>query len=127
MPSQRVKDALPREIIERIKASSQKSRTIAIIEPVHPSNSSSNQNAKNGQKCAESSNNNFNSMTASKNGGHLNAVGNSFSQSSNIVSAVPKPSIISKSHVIQPQQHHTRFAEAASSLNKSKHLRLFSR
>merc|ERR1711971_730195 len=48
-----------------------------------------------------------------------------FAQSSNIVTA-PKPSIISKSHVIQPQQHHTRFAEAASSLNKSKHLRLFS-
>ena len=36
-----------------------------------------------------------------------------------------KPAIISKSHVIQPQ-HHTRFAEAASSLNKSKHLRLIS-
>ena len=38
VPSQRIRDALPREIIERIKASSQKSRTIAIIEPVHPNN-----------------------------------------------------------------------------------------
>lgn len=37
-----------------------------------------------------------------------------------------KPSIISKSHVVQPQHHTTRFAEAANSLNKTKHLRLIS-
>ena len=34
VPSQRIKDVLPKEIIERIRKSSQKSRTIAIIEPV---------------------------------------------------------------------------------------------
>lgn len=82
VPSQRIKEALPREIIERIKASSQKSRTIAIIEPV-----TNNPEIKKEK--------------------------------------TEKPAIISKSHVIQPQ-HHTRFAEAASSLNKSKHLRLIS-
>ena len=37
MPSQRIKDALPKEIVDRIKASSQRSRTIAIIEPVNRS------------------------------------------------------------------------------------------
>ena len=83
VPSQRIKEALPREIIERIKASSQKSRTIAIIEPVT-----------------------HNPAEVKK-------------------EKTEKPAIISKSHVIQPQ-HHTRFAEAASSLNKSKHLRLIS-
>ena len=83
VPSQRIKEALPREIIERIKASSQKSRTIAIIEPVTHNPEVKKEKAEN------------------------------------------KPAIISKSHVIQPQ-HHTRFAEAASSLNKSKHLRLIS-
>ena len=34
VPSHRIKDALPREVIEKIKSSSVKSRTIAIIEPV---------------------------------------------------------------------------------------------
>merc|ERR1719433_1569837 len=34
VPSRRIKDVLPKEIIERIRKSSQKSRTIAIIEPV---------------------------------------------------------------------------------------------
>lgn len=82
VPSQRIKEALPREIIERIKASSQKSRTIAIIEPVTNNPEIKKEKTEN-------------------------------------------PAIISKSHVIQPQ-HHTRFAEAASSLNKSKHLRLIS-
>lgn len=93
VPSQRIKDALPREIIERIKASSQKSRTIAIIEPVHKSESDSVSTQQQSSRCTATSN---------------------------------KPSIISKSHVIQPQQHHTRFQEAANSLNKTKHLRLIS-
>ncbi|TRY76234.1 hypothetical protein TCAL_09224 [Tigriopus californicus] len=35
--SQRIKDALPREIVDKIKASSQRSKTIAIIEPVQKS------------------------------------------------------------------------------------------
>ena len=35
VPSRRIKHALPREVIEKIKSSSQKARTIAIIEPVH--------------------------------------------------------------------------------------------
>ena len=34
VPSHRIKDALPREVIDKIKSSSVKSRTIAIIEPV---------------------------------------------------------------------------------------------
>ena len=34
VPSHRIKDALPREVIEKIKSSSVKSRAIAIIEPV---------------------------------------------------------------------------------------------
>lgn len=41
MPSQRIKDALPKEIVDRIKASSQRSRTIAIIEPVNRSEENS--------------------------------------------------------------------------------------
>lgn len=42
--SQRIKDALPREIVDKIKASSQRSKTIAIIEPVQ----------KNKDSCASS-------------------------------------------------------------------------
>ena len=35
VPSQKIKDALPKEIIESIRASSVHSRTIAIVEPVN--------------------------------------------------------------------------------------------
>jgi hypothetical protein len=113
VPSQRIKDALPREIIERIKASSQKSRTIAIIEPVHHSTPS------NGLKPGSSSVNKSENIHGSKSNLAANC------------SNSKMPTILSKSHVIQPQhgqpqQHHTRFAEAATSLNKSKHLRLIS-
>ena len=90
---------------------------------------------------SESSAGNFNCFTDQKteirNQNQKNNFGNNLNQNhslhsnsvatSHIVQAASKPSIISRSHVIQPQQHHTRFAEAASSLNKSKHLRLFSR
>lgn len=137
VPSQRIRDALPREIIERIKASSQKSRTIAIIEPVHPNNSNSSDNNATGPKSESTANFNcFEQKTEIRNQNQKNNFGNNLNQNhshsnsaatSHIVQAASKPSIISRSHVIQPQQHHTRFAEAASSLNKSKHLRLFSR
>ena len=106
--------------------------------PYHNSNSSDS-NAT-GPK-SESSAGNFNCFTEQKPeirnqnqknnfGNNLNQNHNSHSNSaatSHIVQAASKPSIISRSHVIQPQQHHTRFAEAANSLNKSKHMRLFSR
>lgn len=46
--SKRIKDALPREIIEKIKASSQKSKTIAIIEPVQKKNNKGQQNSGGG-------------------------------------------------------------------------------
>ena len=72
VPSQRVKDVLPKEIIERIKKSSQKSRTIAIIEPVQHESKTNDANNK----------------------------------------QISKPSIISKSHIIQPPT--TRFQEAAN-------------
>merc|ERR1712141_909437 len=86
VPSQRIKDVLPKEIIERIRKSSQKSRTIAIIEPVQ--HDSPKPNDANSNK------------------------------------PITKPSIITKSHIIQPPT--TRFQEAANSLNKTKHLRLLS-
>ena len=106
--------------------------------PYHNSNSSDS-NAT-GPK-SESSAGNFNCFTEQKpeirNQNQKNNFGNNLNQnhnshsnsaaSSHIVQAASKPSIISRSHVIQPQQHHTRFAEAANSLNKSKHMRLFSR
>ena len=107
--------------------------------PYHNSNSSDS-NAT-GPK-SESSAGNFNCFTEQKPeirnqnqknqnfGNNLNQNHNSHLNSaatSHIVQAASKPSIISRSHVIQPQQHHTRFAEAANSLNKSKHMRLFSR
>lgn len=106
VPSQRIKDAIPREIIERIKASSQKSRTIAIIEPV---------NNKPDSKAQTASSNSVASSNIQVQVGNM----------------INKPSIISKSHVIQPASapaaaRHTRFAEAANSLHKTKTLRLIS-
>ena len=106
--------------------------------PYHNSNSSDS-NAT-GPK-SEPSTGNFNCFTEQKpeirNQNQKNNFGNNLNQNSHshsnsaatshIVQAASKPSIISRSHVIQPQQHHTRFAEAANSLNKSKHMRLFSR
>ena len=106
--------------------------------PYHNSNSSDS-NAT-GPK-SEPSAGNFNCFTEQKpeirNQNQKNNFGNNLNQNHNshlnsaatshIVQAASKPSIISRSHVIQPQQHHTRFAEAANSLNKSKHMRLFSR
>ena len=103
-------------------------------------NSNSSDSNATGPK-SESSAGNFNCFTEQKPeirhqnqknnfGNNLNQNHNSHSNSaatSHIVQAASKPSIISRSHVIQPQQHHTRFAEAANSLNKSKHMRLFSR
>ena len=108
--------------------------------PYYNNSNSSDSNAT-GPK-SESSTGNFNCFTEQKPeirnqnqknqnfGNNLNQNHNSHLNSaatSHIVQAASKPSIISRSHVIQPQQHHTRFAEAANSLNKSKHMRLFSR
>ena len=42
VPSRRIKDALPMEVIDKIKSSSRRTRTIAIIEPVHQANGKTN-------------------------------------------------------------------------------------
>lgn len=42
--SQRIKESLPKEIVEKIKASSQKSKTIAIIEPINRNNKKADSN-----------------------------------------------------------------------------------
>eukprot|EP00096_Caligus_rogercresseyi_P002116 TRINITY_DN1399_c0_g1_i2.p1 TRINITY_DN1399_c0_g1~~TRINITY_DN1399_c0_g1_i2.p1 ORF type:complete len:837 (-),score=206.20 TRINITY_DN1399_c0_g1_i2:774-3284(-) len=53
--SQRIKDALPVEIIEKIKASSQRSKTIAIIEPLTSKTARDNSGESSGAKLPKSS------------------------------------------------------------------------
>jgi len=106
VPSHRIKDALPREVIEKIKSSSVKSRTIAIIEPVLDG--------------CRTTNETFNQLNSTP-----------FTPP-----PPPPPATISKPAFQRSHHHSLpmggsksaavpRFQEAASSLNRSKHYRHF--
>ena len=93
VPSQRIKDVLPKEIIDRIRASSQRSRTIAIVEPANRFDDSSNDS------------------TSDKSVGDERVPSPKRPKTEH---SVLSPT---SNHLA------TRFQEAASSLNKSKQLR----
>jgi len=97
VPSYRIKDALPREVIEKIKSSSAKSRTIAIIEPVLEGRTNATFN-------------------------HLNSTPYEYTAKPPAPPPPPpQPTVVRQLPI--SSHYRNRFQEAASSLNRSKHYR----
>ena len=124
VPSQRIKDALPKEIIEKIKASSQRSRTISIIEPAV------NQPSQGGSSCLANTNMmKVNSQSASpmNNEKHEIPINNSlrgvasYSRTSN-QSPGGKSNVVTASN-LNPSVWTTRFQDAATNLNRNRQYR----